>query len=139
MTSEGSTTKQVDVVGAVIVADGRVLAALRGPSMSLAGYWEFPGGKVELGENRRSALRREIHEELECVITVGEHIETTRHEYSFGTVLLSTFWASLDAGDPTAGEHSELRWCTPNELAALQWAPADLPTVERVRTMLDVG
>lgn len=139
VTPESSTTKQIDVVGAVIVADGRVLAALRGPSMSLAGYWEFPGGKVELGEDPRSALRREIHEELECVVAVGKHIETTRHEYPFGIVLLRTFWASLSAGEPTASEHSELRWCTTDELAALRWAPADLPTVERVRTMLEVG
>ena len=106
--------------------------------MSLTGYWEFPGGKVERGEDPRSALRREIHEELGCTIAVGEHIETTPHEYSFGTVLLRSFWASIEDGEPTASEHSELRWCTLKELDSLRWAPADLPAVERVRAMLEV-
>lgn len=132
-------TKKIDVVGAVILADDRVLAARRGPSMSLAGFWEFPGGKVEAGEDPQAALQREILEELECVIAVGERIETTRHEYSFGIVVLMSFWASLDVGEPTASEHTELRWCTADELEALSWAPADLPTVKKVQSALQAG
>lgn len=132
-------TKKIDVVGAVILAGDRVLAARRGPSMSLAGFWEFPGGKVEAGEDPQAALHREILEELECVIAVGERIETTRHEYSFGTVVLMSFWASLDVGEPAASEHTELRWCTADELDALSWAPADLPTVKKVQSALQAG
>lgn len=107
--------------------------------MSLAGYWEFPGGKIELDEAPQAALRREVLEELGCEIEVGQQIETTRHEYSFGTVMFTSFWATVDDGEPIASEHSELRWCTPNELGDLRWAPADLPTVERVRTTLEAN
>lgn len=139
MTEENYAPGQVDVVGAVILANGRVLAARRGASMSLARYWEFPGGKIELDEDPQAALRREVLEELGCEIEVGPRIETTRHEYSFGTVMFTSFWATIDDGEPIASEHSELRWCTPNELSDLRWAPADLPTVERVRTLLETN
>lgn len=122
-----------------MLKDGHVLAARRGVSMSLAGYWEFPGGKIEFGEDPQSALRREILEELGCEIEVGKHIDSTPYGYSFGTVMFTSFWASITSGEPIAREHSELRWCAPNELNALRWAPADVPTVERVRTRLEAS
>lgn len=124
---------EIEVVGAVIVTDGLVLAARRSESMSLPGYWEFPGGKVEAGEPPQVALVREISEELHCAVEAGPMITTTRHSYEFGVVHLTTFWASLLGGVPTASEHSELRWCEPSELGRLDWAPADRPAVERVQ------
>lgn len=130
-------TKVMHVVAAAIIRNGRVLAARRGPRMSLASLWEFPGGKTEPHETPQVALAREIREELGCSIRVGQHINTTRHRYSFGLVVLSTFYAEIDAGEPTPTEHSELKWCTTGDLAMLDWAPADLPAVESV--MASVG
>lgn len=97
--------------------------------MTLPGLWEFPGGKVEPGESPSEALRREIAEELGCTVAVGEHIATCEHENGSGIVILDTYRCTLVAGEPRASEHAEIRWLTPAELVALDWSPADLPTV----------
>lgn len=124
--------KLVDVVGAVIVRDGTVLAARRGHGKALEGMWEFPGGKVEANETRRSALKREILEELGCHIALGDHIVTTSHAYEFATVRLSTYYAVLERGLPELSEHSALRWMAISSLMELDWAPADVPAVRKV-------
>jgi 8-oxo-dGTP diphosphatase len=128
------TLKKINVVGAVIDQDGRILCAQRGPGGSLGGMWEFPGGKIENGESPRDALIREIDEELRCEIAVGDEVTTTSHEYDFGVVTLTTFWCELVAGTPTLTEHAEVRWLVPDELHQLEWAPADVPAVEIVRS-----
>lgn len=128
--------KQIDVVGAVVIADGRVLCVQRGPRGSLAGKWEFPGGKIELGESPQAALEREIREELMCRIEVGEEITTTSHEYDFGIVNLTTFYCQLIAGTPQLVEHAQLSWHSPDELRELDWAPADIPAVHLIQSRL---
>jgi 8-oxo-dGTP diphosphatase len=128
--------KHVNVVGAVIVKNGKVLCAQRGPDGDLPFKWEFPGGKVEPGESPRDALEREIHEELRCVVTVGDHVETTTYEYDFATVTLSTFYCKLLKTIPQLTEHSELRWCNPRSMSQLDWAPADIPAVAIVCQVL---
>lgn len=126
--------KQINVVGAVIVRDGEVLCAQRGPGGALAGMWEFPGGKIEAGETPREALRREIIEELECQVTTGEQVAATTYEYDFGIVTLTTFYCELvDAATPTLTEHAEVRWLKPEALHELDWAPADIPAVHRIQ------
>lgn len=124
--------KEIDVVGAVIVADGRVLCAQRGGAGSLAGKWEFPGGKIEHGESPRQALEREIAEELLCTIKVGRRVTTTSFPYDFATVNLTTFWCQLIDGAPRLTEHSEVRWVLPQELVDMDWAPADVPAVRLI-------
>ncbi|MFC7619850.1 (deoxy)nucleoside triphosphate pyrophosphohydrolase [Microlunatus sp. GCM10028923] len=124
--------KQIDVVGAVVIREGKVLCAQRGPGGALAGLWEFPGGKIETGETAREALEREIREELCCDITVGDEVTTTVHDYDFGRVTLTTYFSDLISGDVRLTEHSDVRWLEPRSLADLDWAPADLPAVERV-------
>lgn len=126
-------SKQINVVGAVIVRDGLILCAQRGPRGELGGLWEFPGGKIEPGESPHDALVREIHEELRCEVVVGQEVTTTTYPYDFGTVTLTTFWCELVSGTPTLTEHAAVRWLPPAELDSIEWAPADLPAVEIIR------
>ena len=124
--------KQIYVVGAVIVSQGKVLCVQRGPNGSLPGMWEFPGGKIEPGETPQAALSREIQEELRCDIAVGDEVTTTSHEYEFGVVHLTTFYCDLVSGTPHLVEHTDLVWSEPSDLRRLEWAPADIPTIEIV-------
>lgn len=121
--------KQINVVGAVIRRDGTILCAQRGLSGILAGMWEFPGGKIEPGETPKEALEREIVEELECRVSVGELITTTTYEYDFGVVSLTTFYCELLGGTPVLTEHAAVLWLEPSELRTLEWAPADIPAL----------
>lgn len=124
--------KRVQVVGAVIVHDGRVFCTQRG-SGALAGHWEFPGGKLEAGESPEAALVREISEELGCTISVGTRVVTTEHEYDFAVVVLTTFYCELADGQPTLSEHTDSVWLVPEELSTLDWAPADVPAVRQIQ------
>lgn len=122
----------IEVVGAVVLHDGRILCTQRGPGGKLPGLWEFPGGKVEGGESPPEALVREIREELGCLLTVGDRITATRHAYPFATIFLTTYWCALTSGRPALSVHSDLTWLRPHELPQLAWAPADVPTVELI-------
>lgn len=125
-------TKRINVVGAVLTDGTKVLAAQRGEGMSLAGMWEFPGGKIESGETPQQALQRELEEELHCSADIGEKVVTTEHEYDFGIVILTTFFGTIVDQEPTLTEHSEVRWVEAADLSELSWAPADIPAVDRV-------
>ncbi|MEE8758576.1 MAG: (deoxy)nucleoside triphosphate pyrophosphohydrolase [Bifidobacterium sp.] len=135
MESQTDIGRDIPVVAAAIVRNGRVLGAQRGPGRSLAGYWEFPGGKVKPHETQREALEREIREELLCDIRVGQEICTTRERYEFGTVILSTFLCHVAHGMPTVTEHSRIRWLPPKELTRYQWAPADREAMRLIAHM----
>jgi 8-oxo-dGTP diphosphatase len=125
--------KIIDVVGAVIMNDKKeVLCALRSQRMSMPGFWEFPGGKVEPGEDPKAALIREIQEELGCLIEVGDFITDEPYGYPKVTIRLLTYYASIVHGKPKANEHEKLIWLPKEELRTLQWAPADLPTIARI-------
>jgi 8-oxo-dGTP diphosphatase len=129
------------VVGAAVVdAEARVLVAQRG-SGPLAGLWEFPGGKVEPGEADLSALVRECREELGIEVLPQEFLGEVPLDgvVAGGTPGASTLrvWsARIVAGELVAHEHSELRWLAADELAALDWIPADRPLLPAVRTLL---
>ena len=125
--------KRIRVVGAVLVHDGRVFAAKRGPGKSMAGYWEFPGGKVEADETPEEALARELREELKVDVTVGEFIVTATHEAGTAVIELSTYLCTIIEGVPVLTEHEEFRWLPVSELSDVEWAPADIPTVELLR------
>lgn len=123
--------KVINVVGAAIVRDGKVLCARRGPGKSLAGYWEFPGGKIEPHETARQALHREIEEELLCEVDVAGEVCTSEYAYDFGTVRLTTFVCHLLDGSevPHLTEHTEIRWLEPTAMPELDWAPVDREAV----------
>ncbi|MDO3408395.1 (deoxy)nucleoside triphosphate pyrophosphohydrolase [Saccharibacillus sp. CPCC 101409] len=125
--------KHIHVVGAVIVENGRILCAQRGGAKAQAYQWEFPGGKIEEGETPQEALKREIREEMNCTVEVGEWIETTVYEYDFGFVHLSTFYCTRIEGTPTLTEHAAIRWLPAGELSTLDWAPADIPSVHKIQ------
>ncbi|OLO40426.1 DNA mismatch repair protein MutT [Alkalihalophilus pseudofirmus] len=122
--------KTIEVVGAVIMNEqNQILCALRSETMSMPNHWEFPGGKLEEGENREEALIREIDEELGCKIQVKEKVTDTHHQTEAVVVHLHTYVAKVTEGNPKAREHAQLKWVKVNELSQLHWAPADLPTV----------
>ncbi|GGI01870.1 (deoxy)nucleoside triphosphate pyrophosphohydrolase [Mammaliicoccus vitulinus] len=122
--------KQIEVVGAVIFSDNKVLCAQRNENMSLPLMWEFPGGKVEQDESEVDALKREINEEMLCDLEVGDKITSTAYEYDFGIVNLHTYKCKLKEKIPTLTEHKSIKWLNIHELESLEWAPADIPAVK---------
>jgi len=120
------------VVAAVIVRDNTILCAQRKAGGELSRMWEFPGGKVEPGESHREALEREIDEELNLRIQAGEHIHTVEHRYAAFSISLHAYRATILSGVPSLNEHLAIRWLQAEELRMLDWAPADLPIVERL-------
>ncbi|HTZ19688.1 MAG TPA: (deoxy)nucleoside triphosphate pyrophosphohydrolase [Opitutaceae bacterium] len=119
------------MVAAVIERDGRVLVAQRPPLKHLARKWEFPGGKVEPGEEPAAALVREIKEELDCDIVVGRALPRSTHTYATMTIELIPFFCRLASGsaEPHPHEHIAVCWATPAELKTLDLAAADWPVV----------
>ncbi|MBO8155444.1 MAG: (deoxy)nucleoside triphosphate pyrophosphohydrolase [Bacillaceae bacterium] len=125
----------IRVVGAVIFNDDQeILCALRSSNMSQPTLWEFPGGKMKDGETPEEALIREVYEELNCVIKVEELMKDVLHEYPDVIVNLLTYKAKIEDGKPSAGEHAQITWVPINQLITLEWAPADLPTVDFIIT-----
>ncbi|PKG24757.1 (deoxy)nucleoside triphosphate pyrophosphohydrolase [Niallia nealsonii] len=122
--------KVINVVAAIIEnKQNEILCALRSPQMSLPNRWEFPGGKVEKGEDIFSALKREILEELDCQIKATELFHENTHEYDRFIITLICIKANIIEGTPTASEHSKLVWLKRENLDSLKWAPADIPAV----------
>lgn len=107
--------------------EGRYLVCQRPPGKALAGCWEFPGGKIEPGEDPESALQREIFEELACTIEVGIALREVEYHYPEASIRLLPFICNLESGPPSAREHSAIFWATSEEFHQLSWAPADVP------------
>ena len=126
--------KVINVVGAIIIKNNKILCAQRGEGRALSYKWEFPGGKIEENETSREALVRELNEELKLEVSVEpEPFECTTYDYDFGTVTLTTFCCEIvGESEPVLTEHVAVKWLAPSELTELDWAPADVPAVEKL-------
>ena len=117
------------VVAAVIEQDGRFFLTRRQPGVHLAGMWEFPGGKIDPDEAHADALKREIREELDAAVAVGELVFQTEHAYDDRTIALYFYRCTL-SGTPRALLGQEMRWVPREELPALGFPPADKELIE---------
>lgn len=128
----GEGEKVVEVVAAVIERAGRILIARRHAGSHLGGRWEFPGGKRQAGETPEAALVREIREELDAAVTVGELLDDVEWTYPEKTVRLLFFRCAL-AGEPRAAEGQEIAWVASADLDRYEFPPADGALVARLR------
>lgn len=132
--------KTIRVVAAVIKAvnkDGELIifATQRGYG-ALKDGWEFPGGKIEVGETPQEALKREIMEELDTEIEVGELIDTIEYDYPEFHLSMNCFWCEVINGDLVLKEHEAAKWLTMAQLNDVEWLPADITLIEKIRSVL---
>lgn len=131
--------KTVRVAAAIIRATNEkgepvIFATQRGYG-DFKGGWEFPGGKIEEGETPRQALVREVMEELETKISVGELLDTVEYDYPAFHLSMDCFWAEIVSGNLVLKEHEAARWLTKDALNSVEWLPADTELVEKIRRM----
>ena len=122
------------VTAAVIDRDGRLLVTRRPQGVHLEGYWEFPGGKCDAGESLDACLARELREELDVEARVGEEMFVTTHAYADRSVELHFFRCDLQ-GEPRPQLGQEMRWAPRDELATLEFPPADAELIQRLTRM----
>ena len=127
--------KTIEVVAAIIIRDGKVFATQRGYGQ-WQGWWEFPGGKIESGERPQEALVREIQEELDAEIEVGELLETVEWDYPDFHLTMHCFRCSLLSESFHLNEHEAAAWLTPDDLHSVRWLPADEGLVDRISELL---
>ena len=130
--------KRVEVVAAIIVRDGTVLATQRGYG-EFENWWEFPGGKVKEGETPEQALAREIREELNAAITVGRHLCTAEYDYPTFHLSMRCYVCRLEDETFELLEHHAARWLSAATLREVQWLPADVQIIEEIEAAGIVG
>lgn len=124
--------KHFEVVAAVCIDGGRIFCAQRKDSGESAKKWEFPGGKIEAGESQEEALVREFQEEFQTRIIPDRYITTVHHQYQAFAITMHAHFARITGPAPTLTEHLAFRWLPLHELPTLDWAPADVPIVEKL-------
>ena len=127
--------KTVKVVAAVIRKDNRIFATERGYG-EFKDKWEFPGGKIEQGESGPEALKREIREELDTIIEVGDYIDTIEYDYPTFHLSMECYWCTVVEGKLTLLEHENALWLDRDSLLSVEWLPADLVIIDKVRNGL---
>ena len=130
--------KTVKVVAAVIRREDQIFATQRGYG-EFKGGWEFPGGKVEPGETPQEALAREIREELDARIHVGNLIRTVEYDYPSFHLSMDCFWCELAGDHVVLKEHEAARWLCAKELEEVDWLPADLLLIDEISFILNEG
>ena len=127
--------KTIQVVAAIIRDGTQIFATQRGYG-DFKGGWEFPGGKMEAGETPQQALVREIKEELDTEIEVGELIETVEYDYPQFHLTMHCFWCRVKSGELILKEHEASRWLTKDTIDSVSWLPADEGLVEKIKKAL---
>lgn len=131
--------KTVNVVAAIICDDlnnkSKIFATARGYG-DFKGGWEFPGGKVEEGETPEEALKREILEELETEIIVGDFLDKVEYDYPKFHLSMDCFWCEIAGDDPILKEHEAAKWLSKGELYSVDWLPADISLIEKIKVSL---
>lgn len=127
--------KTINVVAAVIMKEGKVFATQRGYGEFKDG-WEFPGGKVEAGESPEEALRREIREELEVEVNVGDLIDTIEYDYPAFHLSMKCYACTIAGGSPHLLEHEAALWLTAGQLDSVAWLPADITLIPKIAGLL---
>ena len=132
---EGYIMKQIEVVAAVILHEGRIFATQRGYG-EWKDWWEFPGGKMESGETPEEALKREIREELATDIGVDDLIETIEWDYPKFHLTMHCYWCHVEKGSLSLQEHEAAKWLGKDELLSVKWLPADIQLIDKIRDRL---
>jgi len=126
------TKKTIRVVAAIIIDNGKYFATQRGYG-EWKGYWEFPGGKIEVNETPEDALKREIREELETEINVGDKVCTIEYDYPKFHLSMDCFYAKVSSGGLVLKEHEAAKWLSKSELGNVEWLPADKMIIEKIK------
>lgn len=124
----------INVVAAIIIKDQKIFATQRGYGEFKNG-WEFPGGKIESGESPEHALEREIREELDAKIRVGELFDTIEYDYPNFHLSMKCFLCSLISDQLTLREHEAAKWLTKENLSSVEWLPADLTIIDKLKSL----
>ena len=127
--------KTVKVVAAIIIHDGKVFATQRGYGEFKDG-WEFPGGKIEEGETPEEALVREIKEELDTEIEVGEYLDTVEYDYPTFHLSMKCYFCTIKSGQFVLKEHEAAKWLTKDNLDSVDWLPADKEFIKNSKKMI---
>ena len=119
------------VTAAILEKDGKILIARRRADDRQAGKWEFPGGTLESGETPQDCLQREMQEEFGIRITVGQFVGESIYDYEHAVIKLIAYYVSWESGKMVLNEHADVRWVSPEQLAEYDFAPADIPLVQK--------
>jgi 8-oxo-dGTP diphosphatase len=132
MIDDSNLKQPVHVCAAVILHQNKILLTLRPDDKKLGGYWEFPGGKIEAGESPQFALRRELQEELDIEIGVGELLETVHHSYEWGNVKILAYACTWKSGTIKHLEVADHCWVAPENLLNYDILAADRPIINKL-------
>lgn len=123
----------IEVVAAVVTREGRYMIARRAPGKHLAGYWEFPGGKIEQGETPEESLQREIQEEFGVHAKIGEYLGDNVHDYGSKVVKLMAYTVTVEENIHQSTDHDLIEWVEFTQMGDYQLAPADIPLLDYIK------